>query len=509
MSIQDKILPLDALGTRIRDLKTQGKRVAHCHGTFDLLHPGHLRHLERARREGDLLVVTLTADAYVNKGPGRPVFNENLRAESLAALAAVDWVGIVFDATALPAIEAIRPDAYIKGQDYKNASDDVTGNIARERAAVEKHGGSLVFTEEITFSSTSLLNQHFDVFPPATKDFLARFKASHPVQTTLDAIDSLRPMRVLVLGEAIIDEYCYSSPLGQTGKSGNILAVKYLSSEKFAGGSLAVANHLAGFCAHVTLVTGLGRNSADEAMLRERLLPNVEAVFFHFDQAPTLLKRRYLDTEMNKLFEVYHFEEQSVDAELDERMSRWLLTHAANYNVVVVPDYGNGLISDRMIDALTRSARFLAVNTQLNSGNRGYHVVTRYPRADFISLNEPEVRLAAHDKFSPLKTVAEQVARRVNAPRIAITRGIHGAMLMDLQHDQAFDVPALSTRVVDRIGAGDAFLSLAGLCLGGGLSPEMALFTGSAAAALDVQIVCNRESIQRGSLFKYITTLLK
>jgi len=189
--------------------------------------------------------------------------------------------------------------------------------------------------------------------------------------------------------------------------------------------------------------------------------------------------------------------------------SRWLGRHIADYDIVVVPDFGNGFISTGVIKVLCDRARYLAVNTQVNSGNRGFHVIHRYPRADFVSLNEPEVRLAAHNRHDPIEAVATTVSDRVHAKHFAVTRGTKGAIMLDRVKGMVHTVPALSTKVVDRIGAGDAFLSIAGLCLGGGLPAEVAAFVGSAAAALDVQIVCNREPVSATGLSKYVTTLLK
>ena len=176
---------------------------------------------------------------------------------------------------------------------------------------------------------------------------------------------------------------------------------------------------------------------------------------------------------------------------------------------MIVPDYGNGFISKAMVDVLCLKARFLAVSTQLNSGNRGHHVITRYPRVDFASINEPELRLAAHMRLDPVESVAETIGERIKAHCIAITRGTEGVLLKDRRNGIDHHVPALSTRVIDRVGAGDAFLAIAGLCLGGGVSPQVAAFAGSVAAALDVQIVCNREPVSPVALFKYVTTLLK
>lgn len=508
MSGPGKICSIEQLGIESARLKALGKRVVLCHGTFDLMHMGHIRHLQRARQEGDALFVSLTADKFVNKGPGRPVFSEDLRAETLAALACVDYVAVNSDYTALTPIEHVRPHVYAKGSDYQSISDDVTGNILREINATQAHGGRIFYTDEITFSSSSLLNEHFGVFPPETRQYLERFAGGTSDKAIFGQLDSLRKLRVLVVGDAIVDQYHYVSPLGQTGK-GNILAVRYDSEEQFAGGSLAVANHLASFADSVTLMTGLGKLETHEEFIRSKLKPNVTPRFFYIDNAPTVVKRRFVDSDLAKFFEVYFYRDSMQDSPHDEAVAKVLRDELSNYDVVIVPDFGNGFIAPAMVKALCDHAPFLAVNTQVNSGNRGFHVINRYSRANFVSLNEPELRLAAHNRHDPVEAVAEQVADRVGADYLAVTRGSKGVMIWDRPHKVVHNIPALSTKVVDRIGAGDAFLSLAGLCLGGQLSSQVAAFVGSAAAAIDVQIVCNREPVEQPMLYKYVTTLLK
>jgi rfaE bifunctional protein nucleotidyltransferase chain/domain len=503
---EHKIHSLEDLAAIVAQLRGSGRRVVLCHGTFDLMHTGHIRHLQSARQLGDVLVVTLTGDRYVRKGPGRPVFGEDLRAENLAALACVDHVAINQEETALNVIEALHPALYVKGSDYVDAASDLTGNIAREVAAVRAHGGDVHFTDEITFSSTRLLNDHFDVFSPQARDFLGEFKQQYPLEDFIERIKQLKSQRVLVVGDAILDEYHYVSTLGQTGK-GNTLAVRYQSEERFAGGSIAVANHIAGFCREVTLLTALGKESGTLEYVRDKLLPNVELCHVEFPSAQTLIKRRFVDQDLQRLFEIYYGGEEPDRSELDRFFCAWLAKNASDYDTVVVPDFGNGMISREVAHAISKYSRFLAVNTQINSGNRGYHVITRYPRADFLCLNEPEARLAAHDRQSPLEIIAAELNDRLSARATAITRGGQGAMLVSEQ--KTMSVPALSSKVVDRIGAGDAFMSLAGPCMGAGLPHDLSVFAGSLAAALDVQIVCNREPVDPVLFFKYATTLLK
>ena len=155
-----KVVPLDDLAGRMDVSRRAGLRIVHCHGCFDLMHIGHIRHLQAARAMGDLLVVTVTADAYVGKGAGRPAFGEALRAEALAALACVDFVAIVPGPTAVAAIRLLRPHVYVKGQAGEEPARR-SERLRQEIAAVHDSGGDVRFTHETVFSSTTLLNSHF------------------------------------------------------------------------------------------------------------------------------------------------------------------------------------------------------------------------------------------------------------------------------------------------------------------------------------------------------------
>jgi rfaE bifunctional protein nucleotidyltransferase chain/domain len=503
-----KILTLNELSIKSKECRDSGKKVVLCHGTFDLLHAGHIRYLKSALNEGDVLVVTVTADEFVNKGPGRPVFSQGLRVENLGYLSFVDFVAVNNAPTAVNVLSEVKPHAYVKGPDYKNLEEDVTGNIYFEKKAVEAHGGKIVFTDDITFSSTSLLNEHFGVFPPETKEYLHSFRQKYSYKEIISMLQGLKSLNVLVVGDAIVDEYHYVDPLGQSSKGAN-LAVKFNSKEQFAGGSLAVANHIAGFVANVTVVTGLGEQNSHEEFIRSKLLKNVCLKQFYFKDAPTIVKRRYVDADLAKLFEVYFYNDHPAVETIEAQVCSWLEKNTAKFDLVIVPDFGNGFISTNMIQKLCDHARFLAINTQVNSGNRGYHSINRYPRADFVSLNGPELRIATHNRHDSYESLAKKLLEEIGARHFAVTLGSDGALLLNKNPEVTHKTPILSTKVLDRIGAGDTFLSLAGLCLGGGLAADVALFAGSAAAALDVQVVCNREPISPVNLFKYIGTLLK
>lgn len=153
-----KILNVEELAAKVKELRSAGKTVVHCHGCFDLMHPGHIKYFQAAKRMGDILIVTLTPDNYVDKGPGRPVFNQELRAESIAALECVDFVAVNKWPTAEETLRLIRPNIYVKGQEFEKL-EDKTGKIQREAEVVKEVGAHLQFTHEIVFSSTKLIDQ--------------------------------------------------------------------------------------------------------------------------------------------------------------------------------------------------------------------------------------------------------------------------------------------------------------------------------------------------------------
>ena len=157
---EQKIIDLDKLTLKLNEIRPKGFKIVHCHGCFDLMHPGHIKHFQAAKKMGDLLVVTITPDQYVDKGEGRPVFNQNLRAEAIAALECVDFVAINRWPTAENTIRLIRPDYFVKGQEFENFKDR-TGKLQKEHHVVNEIGAETRFTHEIVFSSTELLNKYF------------------------------------------------------------------------------------------------------------------------------------------------------------------------------------------------------------------------------------------------------------------------------------------------------------------------------------------------------------
>lgn len=503
-----KIKKINALAKVVEGLKKKGKKVVQCHGVFDLVHLGHIRHFNLAKKEGDILIVTITADKYVKRGPGRPIFNAQLRAEALASLAITDYVCIIEAPTAIECIKTLKPDVYVKGAEYRQQEKDVTGKIQGEEEAVNSVGGHIAFTDDITFSSSQLINDHLAVYPPRTVKYLKAIAKRYSPDYITDQLQSLRNLNVLVIGDAIIDQYHYCSPMGKSAKE-HLVVNKYLSEEEFAGGSLATANNVASVCGKVDLLTVLGEENSYKEFIENHLSPNVSPVFFYRSKTGTVVKRRFVDGELNrKLFEICYMDDDYISSSEEKKIIEHLKKTIKNYDLVVVSDFGHGFLTKRIINFICRKAKYLALNVQTNSANAGFNLVTKYPRADCVCIDEKELRFATHDKYSDPRALAKKIHSEMDCKNIIATRGPHGSVSYS-KADGFHETPAFAYNVVDSIGAGDAFFAFVVPCFAAGMPQDMVSFVGNAVGSLAVQIVCNREPVNFVDLSKFITRLLK
>ena len=508
---EKKIFSIDELSNHLDEIR-EGKKVILCHGVFDLLHIGHIKYFESAKKAGDILVVTVTPDRFVNKGPNRPAFSEQLRCEAISALKVVDYVALNEWPTAVETIQLIKPDIYAKGSEYKVVENDLTGKILDEERTVRENGGVMLFTEDIVFSSSKLINQFASDFPEDTRKFLSALAQQHGTSKILTYLESAKNLRILVIGETILDEYIYCDMIGVATKDPAI-GVRYISQERFAGGILAVANNLASFCDRVDLITMVGQYETEEPFIREHLAENIDPIFFYKENSPTVVKQRFVmeGASVQKLFEVHKINQVDMSQSQQDTLNNLILSRIHEYDLVLVVDFGHGFISHTTAKKISENAKFLAVNTQTNSGNRGFNVISKYPSADFICLNDLEVRLEERNNPGTIFDMVKNVAGKLSCPLTIVTQGKHGCICFHSENEdeEILVIPAFATKVVDRIGSGDALISIASLCAVQKISPAITSFIGNAAASVAVSIVGHRSSIDSVSFKKYLSTLLK
>ncbi len=259
------------------------------------------------------------------------------------------------------------------------------------------------------------------------------------------------------------------------------------------------------------MVTCLGQNESYEKLIRSSLKPNVALDFVTRPGAPTTRKSRFVDYSysVRKLFEVYDMEDSVLSGATENELLERLRAKVAAADVVVVTDFGHGLISPRAIDVLTSESKFLAINAQSNSANHGFNLVTKYERADYICIDGPEARLAVGDKYGDLSDVVGRVLpSRVACDRIVVTQGKHGCWLY--KRGEALQaVPALTSSIIDTVGAGDAFFAVTAPMVAAGARMMDIGLLGNAAGAMKVGIVGHRSSVEKVPFIKFLTALLK
>lgn len=508
MPSREKIKTPDELANILKDQKALGKKIVLCHGVFDLWHAGHLHQFEQAKELGDILVVSLTTDRYVLKGPGRPVFNQNIRANIIAALELTDYVVLCDTQDCVELIKLLKPDLYAKGASCRERAEDPSARVFLEKKAVDDAGGKLYFTHEIPIHATPLLNHYINPYPEDVLAFLDDFKKRYSFKEIINFLEQLKKLKVMVIGEAIIDQYDFVKPMGVSPKGG-VIALKYLSTEMYAGGSLACVGHIANFCSNVTLVTAIGsRNSHEHLILDSIDADNIRSLILTREGLSTIIKRREIETAyFRKYTETYTFDEALLTPSEEDRLIALLNDGGIkDVDLVFVIDYGHGLMTQRVIEFVCNNATFLSVNTQVNSGNRGLNDVTKYPKADLVCLDHFEASLALRDQWNPVSNQADKLMASLGASVVAITLGHKGSVISNDKEN--FEIPVVSKKIVDTIGAGDAYYSLVALCVRAGLPLELCGFIGNAAGAIATTYLGNKATVNSRMLLGFIDTLL-
>jgi rfaE bifunctional protein nucleotidyltransferase chain/domain len=439
-------------------------KTALVHGVFDVLHVGHLKLIEEAAKLGTV-VLSITADEYVGKGPGRPINSHEDRARVLSQLRDVRHVLVSYHRSATGIIDDIRPDFYVKGIEYE--SEDVAGNFDAERLAVESHGGKVVFvdTGEDTRSSSAIINRHQ---PTITAEAHRWVRAKNLSWDLVGSwLRTASAKSVTVAGEVIRDEYVYVVPHGKSPKEAVITWTqdREVDSEEWMGGSFVVAQHAHAAGADTFKLVG---DMANPVVKRRWVHRPFTQKVFSFVEMPSLSPLEYVEGE-----------------------------------VVIVADFGHGMFPN---STLSVDAKFKAITVQSNSMNWGMNRINKWSntRWDYLACDLAELSLAVPDADS-LEEAITVMQTRLNAPHAVVTRGHRGAVYSDRQ--KLYEVPAFTDRAIDRIGAGDAFLGSTSSLIAAGAPVEVVQFVGSCAAALHVQTAGNAVA-PRNELYGYMKAVL-
>ncbi len=485
-----KIVTVGELISKVRIAQADGNSVVMCHGCFDIVHPGHVRHLQHAAKLGERLVVSITGDSLMAKGEGRPLIPEELRAENLAALDCVDWVVVDEEPTAAELLEQVRPDVYVKGREYEENNDP---RFQTEKEVVDRYGGRLVFTSgDVVFSSTALI----EALETSANPFQARIRQLIGQQQLRPeeigaALRSFRNQNVLVAGETIVDTYVMCDR-PDVASEGPMMTLRPLEYRRFDGGAAIIARHLAAMGARPILLTALPRSAGAEALRQRLALEGIEVQWIEVDR-PLIEKQRFM-VGANKVMKLDLGDPITLDAAGRRRLVAMAVEQARTCDAAIIADYGLGLLTSATLASLCRQLR-PQVNLLVGdvSGRRSDLLAMR--EMDLLCPSELELRDALHNYDEGLSAVAWHMLNKTRTSRALVTLGNQGLIAFD--HGNAGTtapegwsgrlwaehVPALSPHAVDPLGCGDAMLAAASLTLAGGGSLVLAGVLGSIAAA--------------------------
>ena len=501
-----KIFQINEITNHLKKIK-KNKKIVLCHGVFDLVHYGHILHFQSAKKYGDYLVVSITKDKFIKKGPGKPLFNSETRMKFLSSLEIIDCVIESKSSSSIDILNLVKPNVYVKGPDYKKLKDDKSKKIILEKNTVEKYGGKIKFTKDQTYSSSSIINSTSLLFDEEQRKFLNQIKEKFGVDYILKKINDFKKIEVLVLGELIFDNYIYGDVIGKAGKEPH-LVIGTKKNEYYVGGGGAIVRHLQTFVKKVNYVSNFGGEKILSKLINSSFLKNV---YFKnvrpYKKFNSIIKSRYVDMSSGyKMFGAYKLPEKP-DGNYNELFHKDVKKIIHQNMLVVVADYGHQLLPTNLIMNSLQKARCTSVNSQINSSSIGSHNISKYKQANILIINEAELRFEEKNQTSNIEIILKNFSKKLRIKNIILTRGKNGSIYF--KSNKFYYCPAFAVKSVDKVGAGDAMLSLCSLAKYINLEPELILLIGSLAASVSVQTSGNKDSVNYFELTNLIEYILK
>ena len=463
------------------------KKVVMCHGTFDLVHPGHIRHLIYARGKGDLLVVSLTCDAHVKKADFRPYVPEELRAMNLAALEVVDYVVIDSQPTPLGNLDLIQPDFFVKGFEYGHGESPP--RTQEEKETIESYGGEIIFTPgDIVYSSSAII----DAEPPnlATEKLSLLLDGEDISFNDLyETLDKFKGMRVHVVGDTIVDSLTRTTLIGASAKTPTF-SCRYEGCQDFVGGAGVVAKHLSAAGAKVVFSTVLGDDALKDFVVKDLESIGVEVKAVIDPTRPTTNKNSFVAGGY-RLLKMDTLDNRSISDKILKNMKKTI--SSCNEDTIVFSDFRHGIFNRNTIPTLIEAipdGLFRVADSQVASrwGN-----ILDFQGFDLITPNEKEARFALGDQDTVVRPLGSELHTEANCRILILKMGERGSLTFRRDIETSKDVrfffalDSFASNVVDAVGAGDALLAYATLALKVTENEVIASVLGSLAAAVECE----------------------
>lgn len=475
---------MEKLIQEIRTAAGPGSRIVYVSGTFNVVHPGHLRLLNFAAECGDYLVVGINNDSY----EGVHV-SQQMRLEGVQSIGIVDYA-FVLDGSSEMVIQLLQPTSVVKGKEHEF-------KINPEQEVVDRYGGKLLFSSgEVRFSSLYLLQRELKksdlttIHKPPEYPRRHGFNMSDLAQT----VKKFSGLRVVVIGDLIVDEYINCEPLGMSQEDPTIV-VSPIRSDKFIGGAGIVAAHAGSLGACVTFLTVVGDDDTSKFAKEQLSFHAVNSILVPDASRPTTLKQRYR-ARSKTLLRVSHLRQHDVSQEIADRLFTAAAPLIAEADLFVFSDFNYGALPQSLVDRLVAECeRHNIVMTADSQSSSQVGDISRFKGMGLLTPTEYEARLALRDFSSGLVVLAEKLRDKSQAREVILKLGGEGVLIhaskvnsSELVTDK---LPAFNTAPKDVSGAGDSLLICVALALVAGADIWLSAYLGSVAAACQVGRVGN------------------
>lgn len=432
------------------------KKVVMCHGTFDIIHPGHIRHLTYAKEKGDILVASFTADKFISKGQDRPYVPQELRAKNLAAIEMVDYVIADYDETPIKNILKIKPDYFVKGFEY--GKDGIHPKTKEEMTAVSSYGGEIIFSPgDVVYSSTHLLTIHK---PNISIDkLIAIMEAEHVTfDDIVRTLHKFRNIKVHIIGDTIVDKYSYCSVLGPTTKTPTF-SVKLESSKMFVGGAGIVAKHLKNLGADVTFTTVLGNDNLKNFVIEDLNKWNITVNAVIDNARPTTMKERFW-ADGYKLLQVDTIDNSIISKNILEEFADKITKEKSD--IVIFSDFRHGIFQKETIKFLSEKIDPGVIKVADSQVSNRWGNILDFKNFDIILPNEKEARFALGDQDTGVRPLGARLYNESKAKYLILKLNEKGVLVYRDVHENPRDffmIDSFVEDLVDATGSGDAMLA--------------------------------------------------
>lgn len=490
MEINEKILNINQIIEYIKEQKALGQKVVLCQGHFNTVHPGHLRFLEYAKKQGNCLIVAVQGYNRLEEKNQKNFFDEYDRARGVASLQKVDKAIIFNDISFLDVIKAVEPNVYVKGEEFSDKTDLIKDEIE----LVEKLNGKVVFSSgHIEYATHDLLNDNLlSLSQKKLKEFKDALKRQKiQIEKLSDYVESFKNLNILVIGDTIVDEYIACDALGMSSEA-PVINIKEVEKKDFVGGAAVVSRHIKSLGANCYFVSVTGNDEPGNIVRKELDQEGIISNLICDNERQTTFKMRYM-VGNQKLLRVSRLQEHHINSKIEKQIMDYIYSIADNIDGIVISDFSYGVITPNLIKDISEIAKLKNIKLFGDSQSSSQiGDILKFNNFDLITPTEREARIALGDKHSGLEKIGTTVIEKLNIKNLVLTLGENGFIsyqnisenedkFLQTQHFNALNV-----NPVDVMGAGDSLLSglVLGLCAGANLMEASVLGAGIASVAV-------------------------